>query len=437
MVDAGAQRREQLVKRLVRDYSLRELARGACERHGVPDQAEAVAHCLVVLALKADPPRTNPVTGQKELTYGLDPDARGVAERLAAWADKVAHNLAQWGPTYAAIQDEADRYAIHTLRGMIRTDRGEDLIDEIADHVAAVLGNSPRLEQMTLARVIEDEPAGNEYAFRSPLPQWIATVKRRILGKLVASLEIHGDTLEGGSVPDDAEAAASAAQSAFREMISIVAELSETRKLLSDALEQAERYESTLVAQRPATREAAAALAIIRAHLAYVSDDLLAERRAVPGLLAYIVIAMRTSQQLQSVSILSFRLETIERAVIEALARGMRAALEDEHEPKPALVRATRRAVEGGPVVKSRLTALEGLSSEPAGRREQLAPVAERLDRLPPRVADIAAIAPVLGTTSGVVKEQRKVALKELVAVNELYGRTFRRYSRGRGPRER
>jgi hypothetical protein len=418
--------REQLVRRLVREFGLREVAAAACAHHGIPDHAEAVAYCLVVLMRKADPARTNPKTGEKELPYNLGPDDPGFAERLSGWADAVAHNLAQWASTYSAIQAEADGYDISTLRTLIRTDRGEDLIDQIADHAAAVLGDAARLEQMTLARLIEYEPAGNEYAFQTPLSQWLRTISLRTLGKLVGSIP---PCAEGGSVPDDAEQAEADAERAYRELIAIVSELAETRELLADALEHAERYEESLVARRPPTRDAARALAAVRAELAYVTDALAAEHRAVPGMLAYIVLSMRTSPQLQCVSVLSLRLATIEPVVVETLTNRMHAILEDELEPKPVLVNATRAAAAAGDVPKSRASALETLRGAPEQRRALLAPAAERLDRLPPSVPDIPSIAPPANATYAVVKQQRSVAHKELESVNELYGRTFWRYA--------
>jgi hypothetical protein len=430
--DLAGPERKQLVDRLVSEFDLRGLAATACERNGVSGREEAVAYCVVVLTRKADRPRTSSETGEAKLTYDLDPDKAGFRGRLAEWADNVARHLAQWEEVYTRIQDEADAFDIATLRGMIRTDRGtsvDDLIDNFAQHIAEVLAGAPRIEQMTLERVVEDEPARNEYAFHSPLDQWVRTIAGRLFGRFVASLEAQGSALEGGDVHDESEARHDDALRAFRELIEMVAELAETRTLLADVLEHAERLETALAAPRPTSREAASALAIVRAHLAYVVDDLMTERRAHRGMLAYLALAMRTSPQLQCVAILSLRTALIEQAVIDAFAETMHSILQDEHEPKPVLVAATRRAADADRIPRARAHALERISTAQVDRAAEVAVVVGRLTGLPPTVPDIRAIGPFVGSTYGVVKQQRSVALKELTAVDKLFGRGFGRYA--------
>ena len=431
-VDQRSSERSRLAERLVREHHLVRVATAAAARHATEESHEAVAYCLAVLVRKDDPVRRHS-DGELRRTFDLDPEADSFAERLAHWADEIARNLRRWGRDYAAIHDEADVFEINTLRRLVRTDRGDDLVDRIADELAAVLAGGPRIEEMTLALFRDEEPPPNEYAFQTPLARWVATAVHRKLARGTSPLDDRAEALPGGDVRDDVDDAEIVRDDVVRALAERIAELAETRGLLAAEIERADRFEATLALQTPRVRDDAKALIGLRADLVHVAQELQAEMAALPGMLAYLALGMRTSQQLQRVAILSLRVVTIERAVIDALAARMHAIVGDDMHPTPTLVRLTRAAADDRRVPGARATALEELAAAPASRTEALAPVVRELAELPATLANVAAIAPLAGAAARTVTVNRSTAARELTTVNRWFGRAFRRYAMGIG----
>lgn len=422
--------RDSLVTRLVDEFGLLRVVADACTRAGVPGCEQMVAYCLVVLVGKDDPARRSS-TGVVKRTYLLDPDAHDFAHQLAYWAGTIAGHLRRWAPAYEAIHEEADRYEIRTLRRLIRTDRGDDVVDRLADELAVVLTGGPRLDEMSLDHAREAEPAPGEYAFQRPLSRWVATAVGRKLEWYADPLDDRADELPGGDVRDDLEEVGELGDEVARALVARVAALGETRGLLAAAIARADEFEVGLARQRPTRDEDAAALVRVRADLVHVADELRREQRALTGMLAYVVLAMRSAPQLQRVTVLSLRVDTIEQAVIDAMAAAMRAIIDDELQPAPALVEKTRKVADRRLISRSRATALEELRAAPDRRGAALAPVARQLDDLPAIVADISSIAGFEQTKVSIVTTDRSAAAKELTTVDTLFGRAFRRYAMG------
>jgi hypothetical protein len=430
-VDQEPCEHEGLLDWLVDRGGLRAVAAEACENAGIEGREERVAYCLTVLARKADPARRQP-DGTVKRTYCLDPCAECFPGRLAWWADQVARNLRDWGSVYEAIHDEADVYEIHTLRSMIHARHGDDVIDTLADGLAAVLANGPRLGEMSVDLAREFEPPPAEYAFQTPLSQWVRTAVKRKRPRDTDPLDERAERREQREVSDDLEEAERVADLVERAFVASLANLAEMRGLLAEEIGRAGAFERGLARQAPASREAADALVRVRADLVYRIDALTREKQALRPMLAYVVLAMRSSPNLQRVTVLSLRAERLERAVIDSMSATMHAIIEDELQPTPALVRMTTKATAERAIAKTRVKALQELQDAPERRAMMLAPVVRMLHELPSAVADVAAIATVLETKAGIVATNRNAAVNELTAVNAWFARVFRRYAIGR-----
>jgi hypothetical protein len=415
---------------LVDEAGLRRVAAEACAHAGIEGRENQVEYCLIVLVRKPDPARRQR-DGTIKRTYSLDPGSEDFGERLGWWGEQVARNLRRWAPEYEAIHDEADEYEIRALRRMIRTRHGDDVIDNLADGLAAVLTTGPRLEEMSIEHAREFEPARAEYAFQTPLPQWVATAVKRKVPRDTEPLDDRAEEHELREVSDDLDEAEEVAEEAERALVVSIANLAETRGLLPAEISRADAYERELARRRPASREASEALVRVRAEVVFVADELIREKQALTPMLAYVVLAMRSARNLQRVTVLSLRSDRIEPAVVGSMSATMNAIVGDERQPTPALVRETREATKRG-VARARAKALEELQDAPERRAAILAPVARTLEELPPGVADVAAIAAVEGTDAGIVATNRNAAVKELTTVNQWFGRVFRRYAIGR-----
>jgi hypothetical protein len=427
-VDHEPREHHRLVSRLV-DADLGAIAARACARAGIDGRDEQVAYCLIVLASKPDPPRRSP-DGTVKRTYCLDPEDDGFRDRLSEWADTVARNLRDWGGTYEAIHDDADRYQIGTLRRLIRSRQGNDVIDVLADGLVAVLAHGPRLEEMSIEHARELEPSPAQYAFQTPLPQWVRTAARRRSPRDTDELDARAEQQRVADVLDDLDSAAHVADEGERAWIEAVAALAETRGLLADRIERVDAFELDLARRQGASPDVAAAFVRIRAELARVADELREERRALTPMLAYVVLAMRSATQLMHVTVLSLRMESIDQSAIDAMSATMLAILADEYQPTPALIRKTRSATEAG-VSRSRAKALDELRDVGARRPVILAPVARLLGAQPPVVADVGAIAAATGSRPNIVRQNRHAAGTELGMVDPWFARVFRRYAMG------
>lgn len=432
--DEDFRRRDRLVRRLVEEHGLEALVAAACANAGIEGREQQVAYCLVVLIGKDDPARSSAGAPPRK-RIRLDPEAAGFAERLAEWAATVAANLRGSAEAYARIHDEADRYEIATLRRLIRVHPDDDVIDRLSDELGAVITGGPRLEEMSLERARGDAPAGGQYAFQTPLPRWLATAARRRAPRQAKPPDGDGaGKAPGGGpdVPSELELGGKLAAEALQELIGRVAELAETRGLIAEALERADELEAGLARVTPVREEDRARFVRLRAELVYVADELRRRGLAMVGMLAYVVLAMRTSTNLQRVAVLSLRLAAIDCAAIDGMAAAMRAIIRDEAQPTPRLVTLTRWATDRRAVPTARAKALDALRAAPDRRADALGPVARMLDELPPIVAGVEVIAAVTRTSSGSVATYRHAAAAELAAVDAGFGSEFRRYAMGR-----
>jgi hypothetical protein len=176
----------------------------------------------------------------------------------------------------------------------------------------------------------------------------------------------------------------------------------------------------------------------IKPQLVGVIDDLVAERRAMTGMLAFIALAMRHAAELQCVTAVSLRLAKNDPAAVAELTARMRALVEDDQHPTPMLVAQTRAA--SFTDARSRVAAMESLrAATPADRAATLAPVARMLDALPESVTDLRSIADAATSTMRapsqppisyeVVRTYRGNALTELGAVDVQYEAVYGRYA--------
>jgi hypothetical protein len=426
VVDDDPRERDLLVTTLVETFDLLGVADEACRRAGIEGREQQVAYCLVALCCKADPVRAS------ARTYDLDVGADAFAGRLATQADAIAANMARWASVYEQIQDEFDRHEIATLRSLIHVRRGDDdIIDTIADKLGTVIWLGHRLDDMTLELAREGDHAGAEYVFQSPLSRWVGTSTKRAVPWDTDPLDTHEpqQRASDGSTEFEDEIAQrdELDLDAFREFVDRVAQLAETRSLLPAAIEQAGRLERAAAGSRLARATDSTLLGRLRAELMHVADGLNREQRAFGGVLAYIVLAMRTAPKLQGVTILSLRLSSLDPLAVDHIARRVRAVIEDEREPTPRLVSMTAEAK----VSRRRVKALEEVRDAPGLRAETLRPVVDLLDALPPVVADVAAIGDALPeplSASGAAT-YRLNAANELQAVDPWFERAFRRYA--------
>lgn len=431
--------RELLITRLVEEFGLLRRATDACAQAGIPGREQQVAYCLVALAEKGDPLRASK-DGSPSRTYELDVDEPGFPERLEHWAHRVARNLRRWAAVHDAIHDDIDRFEITTLRTLIRSNRGDDVIDRIADHLATVIAGAPRLHEMSLELAREIAPAANEYVFHRPLESWITTTVRRREPPETDALEDHiaelRPPMRDGSAADavlldEIEVASATAEEELRSFVERIAALIDTHDLMTTTLERVAASEATLAARRPASPEDADALTRIRAELLHEIDELQREQRAMTGMLAYIALAMPRAKQLQRVSVLSLRVAAIDHEAANHMAARMRTLLDDDAHPAPLLVMKVSEATLRG-VPRSRLAALEQLRSAPTKRAVTLAPVDRMLRELPPGVVGIDDIAGVADIAPNVVKTHRSAGGTELAAVDKAFGWVFRRFAMGK-----
>jgi hypothetical protein len=420
--------RDHLVTVLVDRYDLGQIAADACSRAGIVGREPQLAYCLVVLCQKRDRPRSPAGGGPRQRAYNLDVGESGFPDQLRDWAAAVAANLRADSGTYAAIQDEADRCEVATLRRLIPVSRADDdVADAAADRVTDLLMGGQRLEHMSLAAARAIEPMPGEYVFQSPLPRWVRTTVGRIVRPPSEELDPGSDALSVGDEPD---VAALARAEGHRRLVSRVAGLAATRDLLSAAWASAAALEQKAATMRFANAEESLLFQRFRAELAAVADELRNEQRSFAGMLAYLMLAMRKSAKRQTVAILSLRRNTLDRGVVAHIAGQLRAVVTGDSPPTPALI-AKAESAPRALVPANRGKELRRLRDDARHRAVTFAGLGRLLDELPPVIGDLTAIgAAVPGAmTASAVGTTRGQALAELTAVDKWFGRSFRRYA--------
>lgn len=433
--DDERRRRDRLVTTLVSDFDLLGVTAEACRNAGIPNREQQVAYCLVVLSDKRDPVRSSALRPASR-TYELDIAADCFADRLGSWAATIARNMRDWSTVYEAIHREFDRYEIATLRSLIRVSAGDDVIVSIADKLGAVISGGQRLEDMTVDLARQLPRTGADYVFQSPLPRWVTTSAKRATPWATDPIEPHEEEIAGShgwtEVVRELELRDELDHDIYRQLVERVGGLADTRGLLPAAIEHVDTLDRAAARSRLASAADISLLHRLRAELAHVTDELLKEQRAFGGMLAYIVLAMRSAPRLQGVTILSLRVASLERPVIDYIAAMMRAVIDDEQQPTPALISKVQEARQAG-VSRNRAKAIERLRDAPDARAAELAAVVRLLETLPPTVGDIAAIGSALpnAISASNVATTRGHAITELIAVDVWFGRVFRRYATG------
>jgi hypothetical protein len=399
-----------------------------------PELTQPVAYCLVALAVKDDGPRMRD-DGTRKRSYELDPGSASLPAQLSHWAGRMAANLAKWAGTYETILDELADRRVTTLSGMIRLPVGEhDVRDVIADTLATKLAYGPRVAHMTIARAREGWIPANQYAFQSPLPQWVQTGARRSKPRAPALTPPEPEVLRGDDLIRHEEAIAT---ELLRDTAALVARLRETRGLLSETVDRALSASVDLKELMPA-HVAPELWPQIKRQLVGVIDDLVAERRAMTGMLSFITLAMHHAAELQCVTAVSLRLTKNDPAAVAEMTARMHALLEDDQHPTPMLVAQTRAASFTN--ARSRVAAMESLrAATPGDRAAALAPVTRMLGGLPESVTDLRAIADAATSAMRapsrppisyeVVRTYRGDAFTELGSVDVRYEAVYGRYA--------
>jgi hypothetical protein len=411
--------RAALITRLVERHDLVGVARAAAEAAGIADRVPAVTYCLCVLAQKV------PTAAERGLVLG-HPD---FDRRLREQAHVVAGCLRDWAGTYQAIQDEGDRHELTTLRRYVSTRLGDDVVDTTADRVGVILAAGVPIEDMSLGLAYDEEPAGSEYVFQSPLGPWIRLSAKRMFPRETDPLS-PDLTTSAPSLDEHIERDACIDEDTLRALAASVAAELDTRDLLESLIERAEAFDAELLRMRPASPTHSALLVRLRATINDLADQLRRERRALRDLLAYIVLAFGRARQMQAATILSLRTTAVDRAAAESIAARMRAMLRDADQPTPALVARTRNAASRG-VPTARGTTLVRLRERPDDRVAELAGVAQLLDDLPLTVGSIVEIGEAMPQrcSAHTVAQYRYIAGEEFAAVDPWMDRAYARYA--------
>lgn len=419
--------RGYLVTALTETYGLTAIAANACASAEVPGREQQVAYCLVVLCMKDDPPRRSNEQSPRR-TYSLDIHEPGFADALGAWANVVADNLRDSADAFEQIRAEDELREYPTLRTLALGDGQPprtlaDVYDTILDALSATLARGRRLEDMSLAAVLAEEPAKGEYVFQSPLRRWIRTTLRRRLPRSTVPLDEASDDKRPSA--DESHTA----EEVYRRLVAFVAGLSDTRALLFEAIAAADDLQCRADGVGPMTTEATALFNRFRAELAAVTDELRAEQRAFGSMLAYILFALAAAPKRRRVAIISLRNAALAPDVLEAIACRIWMFVRAGDPPSSALLVKTA----GARVPAGRAAELARLRTEDAYRAATCATLAAMLSTFPPTVVDLAAIAAAMpgGMTAHAVAVTRGQAADELGAVDLAFRRVFRRYAMG------
>jgi hypothetical protein len=330
--------RESLVTTLTDTYGFSAVVAEACERVEIVGREDQLAYCLVLLCQRRDPERLS-ADGRRQRTTYLDVGGPGFADRLRDWSGTVAGHLRAWASVYDAIQTEAERYEIATLRSLIRIDDADDVVSVLADKLSSVLAEGQRLTDMSLVSAISFEPTGREYVFQTPLPRWVATIANRSRPTRTSPLDPHDVRPDDSATSDDDENMSALRENDFhRGLVERVADLAATRDLLPAAVDSAETLDRNASRIQLSNPDDSALFQRVRAELTYVVDELRKEQRAFGAMLAYILLAMRPASKRQLVAILSLRKNVLDDRVTKHIATRMRALVDGNVPPTPALI---------------------------------------------------------------------------------------------------
>jgi hypothetical protein len=416
--------RTALITALVEEHRLLAVADEACAAAGVPDRQQAAAYCLAVLVEK----RT------AATRYGLDVTDPDFGLRLREQAAFVAAHLHRWAATYQAIQDEADRFELTTMRRYVNTSRGDDVVDTVAAALAQLIADAVPIAEMELSLLYVEEPTGSEYVFQSPLDAWIRTGAGRLTPRETDELEEQPPLKDRHRLDKDGlERAVIAAEVHDAEVLGLltrrVTELLASGQSLEALISRADGFESEIARMQPESATHRQLLVRLRATIADRADSLVRERRALRDLLAYVVLALGHAQQLQAVAILSLHGASIEPEVAATLATQMRQMIRDLDQPTPSLLVRTESATARG-VSRRRASALRKLRDRPDQRASRLTGVTWQLEHLPPPLADNAALGAAMARAcdAHTVAVHRSAFRGELKAVDDWMERVYRRY---------
>jgi hypothetical protein len=365
-LEAEARRllRNYLVTKLVEAYDILDVAARASNHCGIAGMEQQLAYCLVVLCQKSDPLRSRR-GGPPTRTYRLDIGADDFSAQLRKWARIVAANMRDWAQVYQAIQDEAEHYEIVTIKKLLPNASADDVADVLADRLVTVLANGQRLEDMCLDLARAEDPSAGEYVFQSPLGRWVATSVRRSMPREHAGplRDEQGLTSARG---DDGSDSSGLVDEVYRQLMERVAGLAESRDLPS-AIEQADALETIAARAQASSVDDSSRTQLFRAELAYVTDELRREHRALDAMLEYVLLAMRCSPRLQRVAILSLRSDALDAVLVDDVIRRLDAMVSANAAPSLALIAKTAKA-SGNEVPANRLRELTRLREDHAYR---------------------------------------------------------------------
>lgn len=432
--EAGRLLRGALIATLTDRHELERVVAEACDHAAIADCTPQVTYCVVVLCQKADPARSRQ-GGPRVRTYLLDIGQPGFDEQLQRWAREIATNVAMSRKRYRAVFEEFRRFEITTLRALVRVDEHDvlaDLADTVADKLAAVIADGLPLEDMSLAAARDVQPTGREYVFQSPLGRWVTTTKNRDFADRrrlspetdprarAQARRRHAD--ESAQPPTDEQHAA---------LVDFVDRVAGTRALLDEAIAAGAGTADAIAGiERPSEADRERALRF-RAELDFVVAGLRRERRLLGQMLAYVILGLVPSPKRHAVAIVSLRARWLAADVREHLAERMRAVLDNDDQPVPALVAKAAQAARNG-VPANRPKELQRLREDRPHRAARFAWLATYLDELPAVVdGDLEAIAAAVPDKmdASSVKATRNQAADELGALDPTFARSFRRYA--------
>ena len=432
--EAGRLLRGALVATLTDRYGLDRVVAEACDRAAIADYAPQVSYCVVVLCQKADPARSRQ-GGPRVRTYLLDIGQPGFDEQLQRWAREIATNVVASRKRYRAVFEEFRRFEITTLRALVRVDEHDvlaDLADKVADKLATVITDGLPLEDMSLAAARDVHPTGREYVFQSPLGRWVTTTKNRDFAdqrRLSPETDPRARAQarrarvdEPAQEPTDEQHAA---------LVDFVDRVAGTRALLDETIAAGARTADAIAGIESHSEKDRERALRFRAELDFVVAGLHGERRLLGQMLAYVILGLVPSPKRHAVAILSLRARWLDADVREHLAERMRAVLDDDHQPVPALVAKAAHAARNG-VPANRAKELERLREDRLHRAAKFSGLARYLDELPVTVdGNLEAIAAAVPDTMDArsVRATRNQAADELGALDRTFARSFRRYA--------
>jgi hypothetical protein len=440
--------RDALVTTLIEDHGIEDLVAAACRRKRIRGSEPQVAFCLVVLLQKRDPARSR-AGAPRRRTYALDIGEDGFDQQLERWAGAIAGHLSCWGETYAKVFAESEYGQSKSLRELISVapDHSQgDVADIVSDVLADTITRGLELDEMSLVRARDEEPHGAEYVFQSPLRRWVGTSFWRRTQQRSDEYDDEGYADDAGDWDEDEDnefdldtspesdadhAPSPGVDERLDLLIDRVGKLARTRQWLAEAIRVTAHVADGAANITPDNEDDSALFQRYRAELEFVLDGLIAEHQVFEQMLSYVVLALSKSHKRQVVAIVSLRADWLDDAVRDHIAGRMRAVLEGDREPVPALILKAGRAARKR-VPQNRARELRRLRADPSYRASRFMAHATLLDTLPAVVGgslDSMAAALPAAQSSRSVASTRNQAAAELNAVDRAFGRSFRRYT--------